>query len=174
MEDPKYIQYVERQIESNALLVASRAAVGSNRYLCCFVTQQHQLLRPPETNNHLLYRPLRLEVQRTCYHQTSPEAAVAIMESGRLLPGFNGRAGAGIYLTFDPVATFFKTLHPGVVLEVVVSVGKCMDCGRTPPTSAEVNLLLLDGYDSITYVTESGPEIVVYHPDQCRPVRAVE
>ncbi len=171
---PGYLAYVDRQIVSNARRVQERSqceAVSSHALL--LLAQQQRSLCPAADQEHLFYRPLRMRVQSVLYHQTSWQNAVSILSSQCMRPGRRGRAGAGMYFAFTPDATNAKALSRGVVLEVIVSVGKCMDCGQTPPGPSELALILQDGYDSVTYTTSSGPELVVYSSDQCTPVRAL-
>lgn len=168
-----YQQYVEQQIRRNEQRVNERRMFEGNRGMCLAASVVFLASNATDPAKHLLYRPLRMTIRRTLYHQTSPEAATSILQSGVMLPGSQGRAGPGIYFAFDATDTFRKALRHGAVLEVDVAMGKCMDCGATPPTPTEVTLFLFDGYDSVTYVTETGPELVVYHSDQCVPIKRI-
>jgi len=163
-----YHNYVLRQVEDNALRVRLRCTSHA-KFLQAIKTDLSQ----PHDYEHVLYRPLRLRVQLVAYHQTSWHSAVAILSSGHMKPGVRGRAGAGIYFAFSPDVTNQKALSHGVVLEVNVAIGKCMDCGDLVPDPTEAAYLIRAGYDSITYTTSSGPELVVYGSDQCTPLRAL-
>jgi hypothetical protein len=164
-----YHVYVQRQVEDNAFRVWQRRL----SHTLFMQTIQMELIQS-HNYKHILYRPLRLRIQMVAYHQTSRESASAILKTGLMMPGLRGRAGAGIYFAFSPDITNFKALSRGVILEVLVSIGKCMDCDHTVPSLVEVDFLLQRaGYDSITYTTPSEPELVVYDSDQCTPLRAL-
>jgi hypothetical protein len=112
-------------------------------------------------------------VPRILYHQTSPAAAAAILASGVMRVGTQGSMGGGIYFALTPEATDFKAHQRGVTLEVAVTTGRVKFVDHCDPglTGAD---LLTQGYDSVyTTALDTGPEIVVYSPDQAAPLRIV-
>lgn len=168
-----YNDYVHRQVVDNAFRVRQRS-ISHTLFLLRDAIQIELSQSQQHVYEHVLYRPLRLRIRLVAFHQTSLESAVEILGSGHMRPGLRGRAGAGIYFAFSPDVTNYKALSRGVILEVLVAIGKCMDCGHTVPSPAEAAFLLCQaGYDSITYTTPSGPELVVYASDQCTPLRAL-
>lgn len=105
------------------------------------------------------------------YHQTSPQAASAIMASQRMLRGSEGLAGGGIYFAESPRETFGKAHEHGVILSCKVLLGRV----RTIPSSGDryVNFgsLLESGYDSVLIPRPGGTEYVVYNSDQVPSIR---
>lgn len=120
-------------------------------------------------------RQARLERNvMTLYHQTSMEAAVAIVSSQHFRPGKTGILGGGIYFATTPEDTFLKAHFAGVMLVADVLVGRSKTFERTDYNKdVTFEKLLREGYDSAYVMRNSGPEYVVYKHDQVRNIRFV-
>ncbi|CAE8633933.1 unnamed protein product [Polarella glacialis] len=109
----------------------------------------------------------------TLYHQTDPESAQMILDTGRMFRGTSGALGGGIYFAGSPEDTERKAHHRGVILECRVYLGKIK---RLSACDGTVTFSLLDheGFDSVLFTGfPSGPEYVVYNFDQVEPVGPV-
>lgn len=110
---------------------------------------------------------------KTLYHQTSPEAAKAIIASQEFRLGKTGYAGGGIYFTDDASTTNYKAHFKGVIIKADVLLGN-------PKTiygqdgSITFEKLLREGYDSVFLIRPTGAEYVVYNSDQVRNVRNLD
>lgn len=108
---------------------------------------------------------------RTLYHQTSPQAAEAILASGRMRRGDAGLAGSGIYFAESPSETQQKAHQHGVVLQATVRLGRMKDV-RSADSSATFASLQQEGFDSVRILGRpSGTEYVVYNYDQVTDIR---
>lgn len=108
--------------------------------------------------------------QKTLYHQTSPEAAEAIISSQTFLLGKTGVLGGGIYFAASITDTDRKAETKGVILEAEVLLGR-IQTFTGPSRDITFQKLLKMGYDSTFIMMNSGPEYVVYNSDQVRNIR---
>lgn len=147
-----------------------------------FFGDYHEVKRDPQfpsaSKSQLLEREERLRrgpVKRL-YHQTSPEAANAIMASGKMKRGSSGLAGGGIYFANSPAHTNHKALAKGVVLECEVKLGDIHTTMRDGDrTITFLKLLNMEPpKDSVLIPRKNGIEFVVYNTDQIRVVRVVK
>lgn len=107
------------------------------------------------------------------YHQTSPEAANAIVKSQQFRLGKDGFAGGGIYFALTPEETDRKAHVKGVILTADVRLGRVAKIhGKEPGITAEY--LAKNGIDSIYLVRPTGSEYVVYYPDQVKNISIFE
>lgn len=110
---------------------------------------------------------------KTLYHQTSPEAAKAIIASQQFRLGASGYAGGGIYFTDDAETTNYKAHSKGVVIKADVLLGNAKTIyGKDE--SITFDKLLREGFDSIFLIRPTGAEYVVYNSDQVRNVRKLD
>lgn len=107
---------------------------------------------------------------QTLFHQTSPEAAESIIGSQTFRLGKSGMVGGGIYFAASVTDTDRKAETKGVILQADVLLGRTKTITR-PDYNMNFERLLIEGYDSVFIMTNSGPEYVVYNPDQVRNVR---
>ncbi len=117
---------------------------------------------------------LKYGENKILYHQTSPEAAKEIVESGKMLRGSHGLAGGGIYFATTPSHTEHKALYKGVILECDVSLGRTYTTGFNGDSSLSYRKLLhMDpiGYDSVIIPRENGEEYVIYNHKQIKLIR---
>ncbi|KAJ3093198.1 hypothetical protein HK100_006750 [Physocladia obscura] len=99
------------------------------------------------------------------YHQTSPEAARAIVRSQKMTRGSAGIVGGGIYFADSPAATERKAHSHGVILKARVWMGRMavMFVGLNHH-SVTYTELENNGFDSIVLQgLASGPEYIVYN-----------
>mmetsp|Transcript_11497 Transcript_11497/g.23823 ORF Transcript_11497/g.23823 Transcript_11497/m.23823 type:complete len:304 (-) Transcript_11497:351-1262(-) len=105
----------------------------------------------------------------TLYHQTSPELAALILQSG-FKPGSSGWCGGGIYFATTPQATYTKAIgpdsHQGFIIEARVNVGRVLHMSKTCDRSMTGQKLWSQHYDSITFNPGDGEEYVVYSKDR--------
>ena len=117
-------------------------------------------------------RPLRVNSNiKTLYHQTDNTSAEIILKQQKMMRGYAGVMGGGIYFALYPEDTNKKTHRKGVILEVEVCCGKMLKTDKFDKNMNYSKLKKLD-YDSI-YLTgfKSGPEIVVYNYDQINNIK---
>mmetsp|Transcript_6085 Transcript_6085/g.9439 ORF Transcript_6085/g.9439 Transcript_6085/m.9439 type:complete len:142 (+) Transcript_6085:184-609(+) len=107
---------------------------------------------------------------RTLYHQTSPEAAEAILRSQKMNRGSDGLAGGGIYFAETKADTYRKARNHGVILKADVTVGNAKEIDRNGQDNSYWNLKR-QGYDSVTIPRHNGREWVVYNHAQVKNIR---
>eukprot|EP00035_Acanthoeca_spectabilis_P008450 m.154098 g.154098 ORF g.154098 m.154098 type:complete len:385 (+) comp14363_c0_seq6:135-1289(+) len=100
------------------------------------------------------------------YHQTSPEAAAAIVQSQTMRPGATGLAGAGIYFATNPTDTNHKAHQRGAVLCARVRLGRCKTIRPNGDGTLSLQTLQQQGFDSVMIPRNGGTEYVVYDPNQ--------
>jgi hypothetical protein len=112
--------------------------------------------------------------EKVLYHQTSPEAAAAILASGKMRCGVNGSLGGGIYFAKTVAETHAKTRHPGPILECRVRLGNVLELDHPDP-GITFSELANDRFDSVkgTFFP-TGDEYVVYNSDQVMSIRMVD
>eukprot|EP00966_Prymnesium_polylepis_P290049 6700277-Prymnesium_polylepis.1 len=93
------------------------------------------IIAGPCRRNNKVRRMRRCEVMppnsgTVLYHQTSPANAAAILQSQRMVPGTNGKVGAGIYFVSSMELTHHKARSRGVVLKARVDLGKIHTVGQ--------------------------------------------
>lgn len=103
------------------------------------------------------------------YHQTNAAAAKEIVSTQKMILGSTGWAGGGIYFALTPEATNSKAHEKGVILKAKVRLGVVWYLAKTDPTMNFKKLAAL-GADSIVLSRPTGPEYVVYHPDQVKKI----
>jgi len=108
--------------------------------------------------------------KKILYHQTSPQAAEAIIASQTFFPGKTGLLGGGIYFASSISDTDRKAETKGVILEAHVQLGK-IKTFTAPNRNVTFETLLAEGYDSSYIMMNSGPEYVVYDSDQVSNIR---
>lgn len=116
-------------------------------------------------------RRLQPAGSRTLYHQTSPDAAKAIIASQQMNRGSQGSLGGGIYFAQSPADTDRKAVQKGVILVCEVRLGNTKVVAAPDP-SITFAQLLKGGHDSVmTNFFQTGPEFVVYNVDQVTSIR---
>lgn len=107
-------------------------------------------------------------------HQTSLQAAEAIISSQKMLPGSDGKFGGGIYFANTIEAATSKALRSGVYLIADVYIGKAYPCPLNDMQSVRngKQTLLQNGYKSVIgYRMSNGKEIVAYSSDQVKNIK---
>ena len=118
------------------------------------------------TPEQIATRKTRLETTvLKLYHQTNAEAADSIVESQSFRLGSVGYAGAGIYFAVTPEDTDLKAHEKGIILVATVQLGEVFHLTRSD-RSINGEALHSRGYDSVYLKRPTGPEYVVYFPDQ--------
>lgn len=117
---------------------------------------------------------MRLGSKLLLYHQTSPDAAEAILETQKMMRGSKGVVGGGIYFAESPGDTHHKAQGRGVMLAAKVSVGRVKVLNVGPDKDYTFTSLHQEGFDSVLVRMRSGPEWVVYNYDQVQEVRPVQ
>lgn len=138
----------------------------------------HEVKRDPEypapSNEQLSQRQARLDAGpvKRLYHQTSPDSARAILNSGEMKRGSSGLAGGGIYFATSPAHTDHKALAKGVILECEVRLGAVHTTQSSGDSSLSFRKLLnMDApRDSVLIPRKNGVEFVVYNTDQVRVI----
>eukprot|EP00971_Amphidinium_carterae_P327044 6458187-Amphidinium_carterae.2 len=97
--------------------------------------------------------------ERVLYHQTSPEVAAIILQSGIMHRGERGLAGGGIYFAETPEYTKHKAKKRGAILECRVSLASSCQRLETP---ASLTDLCRERHDSVCIGMSNGLEYVVY------------
>lgn len=105
---------------------------------------------------------------RILYHQTSPAAARAILDS-RFQKGKSGSCD----FAETPEDTDRKAITKGDVLKVRVRLGRCLILHK-PKRHVTFQSLHQRGFDSVLIDCFHGLEWVVYHPDQAVPLEIVK
>ena len=112
------------------------------------------------------------------YHQTDPDAATAILATQRMLRGFSGLVGGGIYFAETAQESNAKCHHDGVVLLCRVRLGKqqSVDHGVNKRSRCYPNFtwteLTRDGYDSVVITNHrTGNEHVVFNYEQVEEIQ---
>lgn len=119
-------------------------------------------------------RSARLETNvLRLYHQTSEEAADSIIAGQEVRLGSIGYAGAGIYFAVTPEDTDLKSHTKGIILVATVRLGKVFHLKHSD-RELDGDKLLEDGHDSVYLKRPTGPEYVIYFPDQVGEIQKHE
>lgn len=103
------------------------------------------------------------------YHQTDAATAKIIVDSQKFILGSTGWAGGGIYFALTPEATGTKAHKQGAILKAKVRLGSVWYMAESDRTMNFKKLLALNA-DSVVLSRPTGPEYVVYHPDQVKDI----
>ncbi|KAA6386463.1 MAG: hypothetical protein EZS28_018012 [Streblomastix strix] len=110
----------------------------------------------------------------TGYHQTSAQAAQAILATGFRV-GAGGIAGGGIYFALKKEDTNWKAHQKGVILKCQVDVGSCKIMTQMEPRLTGEDLKK-QGFDSVYFpanymnVGLNYPEYVIYNPSRIKKI----
>jgi hypothetical protein len=111
--------------------------------------------------------------ERQLFHQTDRCAAARIVAAQKMVRGFSGLGGGGIYFAKTPSATNLKAHHHGVVLVATVWLGRVKQVGPEGAPGMTFSRLRGEGYDSLCILRGGGVEYVVYNYDQVEKIKAV-
>ena len=112
----------------------------------------------------------------TAYHQTSPQACKAIVNSA-FRPGSDGHCGGAIYFAMSPEATKTKAIgtqsQSGCVIEAKIEVGRVKYEGANCGHKWNKDEFKQTGYDSISFDPGDGPEVVIFEASRVKRMRII-
>eukprot|EP00971_Amphidinium_carterae_P140224 2778308-Amphidinium_carterae.1 len=94
--------------------------------------------------------------ERVLYHQTSPEVAAIILQSGIMHCGESGLAGGGIYFAETPEHTNHKAKKRGAILECRVSLGRVKKLSAGGDSRITYGSLRRERRDSVCIARSNG------------------
>lgn len=109
------------------------------------------------------------------YHETDELGVAGIHDIQMMKAGSDGMLGGAIYFAETPEEARAKSEHKGIMLEVLVRVGWILVLTREANHSLSKEMIQSVGCDSVKSIGHlTGPEYVVYDPDQIIAAWAVQ